>query len=172
MIRVDLSIPAKNTRLSLFQVTLLCLGILIGIVLIAGIVLLIQWNSLNNFSNERDELTKTKDSMLELKDEMVSYNTLMNRHDALIRELEESREDNTTLSSILKLLNAELEPGMKLLESTIEGDSVILYCLSPSNVKVAHYVESLSRDILRVEKSEPQASKQGMIEHRVFLRIP
>lgn len=173
MIRIDLSVPHRRQRPSILQFGLFFVGIFLGISVIVVVGLLLQWHLLGNLEAERDELAQKHDSLTLLKREMTDYEALKNRHRQLTLAIEESSEEAHARIGILNLLYSELEPGMKLLSCSIEPDSVVAYYLSPSNVKVARYVESLSKSgLIKVEKSEPQGTTQGLIEHRVLLRIP
>ncbi|MBN2379244.1 hypothetical protein JXM67_05525 [candidate division WOR-3 bacterium] len=173
MIRMDLRVSGQQPKLTFLQFFLLFVGIFLGVSIIVTAALLLEWNSLGNLAEERNELAIMRDSLIQVAEEMNTYQTLHSRHQEIQHAIRDSRQETDINSSILRLLLSDLEPGMKLLSCRIESDSVIAHCLSPSNVKVARYVESLSRSkYVKVEKSEPQGIVQGLIEHRVLLRIP
>jgi len=173
MIQIDLAVRRRPEKLTSLQLLLLFLGILLGTSLIVGIGLVLQWNSLNNLTDEIGELGVKRDSLETLEAEINRYKDLKDSHSELMLAMEDARKDTERRLDILKLLRTELEPGMKFLSCRIGPDSVIIRCLSPSNVKVARYLEELSRsDLLSVIESEPQGTRQGLIEHRVLLKIP
>jgi len=172
MIQIDLAVRRRPEKLTSLQFLLLFLGILIGTSLIVGIGLILQWNSLNNLADEIGELGVKRDSLEALEAEIIRYKDLKDSHSELMLVMEDARKDTERRLDILRLLRTELEPGMKFLSCRIGPDSVITRCLSPSNVKVARYLEELSRSgLLRVIESEPQGTRQGLIEHRVLLKI-
>lgn len=173
MIQIDLAVRRRSEKLTSLQFLLLLLGILIGTSFIVGIGLVLQWSSLNNLADEIGELGVKRDSLEVLEAEISRYKDLKDTYSGLMFALEDARKDTERRLDILRLLRTELEPGMRFLSCRIEPDSVLTRCLSPSNVKVARYVEELSRSgLLRVIGSEPQGTRQGLIEHRVLLKIP
>jgi|GEM_PF-1759969 len=172
MIKVDLSVPHSRKKMTVGQFILLFLGIFLGVTLILVVGLLLKWNSLSNIADDRDELKNLRDSLSEAKAEMISYKDLRNHYNELITVQTESMNEQNNLREILSLLYIKLEPGMKLLACRIDSDSVVANCLSPSNVKVARYMEALSEsELIKVDRSEPQGTRQGLIEHRVLLRV-
>ncbi|MBD3286284.1 hypothetical protein GF359_07035 [candidate division WOR-3 bacterium] len=173
MIKVDLSVQHPRKRMTLIQFILLFVGIFVGVVLIVSVALLLKWNSLTNIADNRNELKGLRDSLSLQKAEMTDYNSLRSRYNEIVAVRNESYIRLDDYSEILSMLNTRLEPGMRLISCRIDSDSAVAVCLSPSNVKVARYLETLSEsEVLTFDRSEPQGSRGGLIEHRVVLRIP
>jgi len=172
VIRIDLSLPSRRERLSLLQFTMLFVGIFLAAGVVAGVALLLQWNSLANLAGEVDNLRDVRDSLEGVMTEITNYKALQSRRQELEFALDEARSDAERQADILVLLRSGLEPGMRLLSCRIEADSVVALVLSPSNVKVARYVEGISRSgFFKTLTSEPQGTRQGLIEHRVLMRM-
>jgi hypothetical protein len=172
MIRIDLSLPRRKEKLTPSQFTLLFVGIFLGALVIVSIGLVLQWSSLNNLADEIEDLRVRRDSLQVLQSELVRYQELCSRRDEISLAMDEARSVTSMRLDILALLRAELQPGMRFLSARIKEDSVVAHVLSPSNVKVARYVEALSQSGFFGElMSEPQGTRQGLIEHRVSLRM-
>jgi len=172
MIKIDLSLPRRREKLTALQFILLFVGILLGTALIVGIGLVLQWNSLNNLAGEIEELRARRDSLEVVSAEIIEYEEFHERYTGFLMAMDEAGVWADKQLDILTRLRTDLEPGMRLLSASIAGDSVVSWVLSPSNVKVARYVEALSRSGYFAElQSVPQGTKQGLIEHKVVLRL-
>lgn len=172
MIRIDLSLPRRKEKLTPLQFTLLFVGILLGAMIVVGIGLVLQWSSLNNLADEIGDLRVRHDSLEVVRVDLTRYQELCSRHDEIFLAIDEARDVTSMRLDILALLRTGLQPGMRFLSAHIEEDSVVAHVLSPSNVKVARYVEELSQSGFFEElRSEPQGTRQGLIEHRVSLRM-
>lgn len=172
MIRIDLSVPNRHKSLPLWLFALIFLGIFLVLSVCLGLGLFLQWRYLNDVENQLGVLETERDSLRLLKREMMSYNDVAGRLDSLKLEIKKGRNKIEEPLGILYLLEAKLVPGMKLVSIRFSDRFVKLECLSPSNVKIARYMDALSE----TEKfdsliSEPHGFREGLIDHKVTLRI-
>lgn len=172
MIRIDLSVPRSSRGFTTVQFLLLFVGILLSVVVLAGLYLVIQWNSLSNLNSRIAELSERRDSLAVLASEVREYQEFASNYQEVIKRTGESGDQVGEMMNILQALTDKLEPGMEFLSCDIEPDTVTAYCLSPSNVKVARYVEQLNRTgLVEFLESQPQGTSRGLIRHRVLLRV-
>jgi hypothetical protein len=127
---------------------------------------------LNDAQNQLGVLETEKDSLGLLKHEMISYNDVAGRLDSLKLEIKKGKNSIEEPLEIVYLLEAKLVPGMKLISIRFFDRFVKLECLSPSNVKIARYMDALS-ETAKFDSliSEPQGFREGLIDHKVTLRI-
>lgn len=172
MIKIDLKPRRLKKRLSTVHLTLIYVGIFLVVTIAAASVVYMQWQSFTDMYSDIQEFEVYRDSLQLERIDMTRYNNLVDRYTAQADEISEGRTALDVRLKMLKGLRSELEPGMRFVSCRIEADSAVAYLLSPSNMKVARFVERLSEmEGFKVEKSEPQGTRQGLIEHRVLMRM-
>ncbi len=172
MIRVDLSLPVSRRKLALWQFALIFVGIFLFVAAGAALGLFFQWRYMGSVEEQMIDLVDSRDSLVRVRSEMVSYNDVASRLDSLKREIANGEDEMRERLSAVYLLESKLGPGMKLASIKIRDSYIILECLSPSNVKVARYLDALSATT-RFDSliSEPQGTREGLIDHKVTLRL-
>jgi Tfp pilus assembly protein PilN len=172
VIRLDLSLPALRRKLATWQFALIFVGVFLFVAAGVALGLFFQWRYIEGVKEQMIGLVDSRDSLESIKSEMVSYNDVASRLDSLKKEIKRSEENVRERLSAIYLLESKLGPGMRLASIEIRNSYITLECLSPSNVKVARYLDALSAT-MKFDSliSVPQGTREGLIDHKVTLRL-
>lgn len=172
MIRIDLAVPRRRERLTTWHYLVIWVCVFLFVVVGAGIGLVFQGRRLKSIEQENASLRATSDSLKTQKTAVAHYEIIEAQYRELLGKIEDASRYNERYLEVMRLLDAKLGPRMKLVSFQIEADSATAMVLAPSNLEVRRYVDALLRSaIFELITSEPRGSREGLIQHRLLLRV-
>lgn len=171
MIKIDLAIPRKRSRLSTWQYALIWVAIFLAVVVLGGLGLVFQNKYLTSLETELTYLIEDSVRLVETRQGILNYGSLKEDYEFLSNELSGSAARLDKFLDVVRLIRSQLQPDMGLVGFVVTSDSAVVMCKSRSSLKVQRYIESLyQRDRISSFTHEPP-SVTGTGEHKIILRI-